>query len=509
MTGLRSTLWIGLRAALALALMVGFYVFAVAVALGLLTIPYAEFVYGGSIARLSPRAAAMIAAVCIGAAGSILWSLLPRADKFSPPGPQLTAETQPRLFGVLRGLAVQLRQPMPAEVYLVGDVNAWVSHRGGTMGFGSRRVMGLGLPLLQIVTVPELKAILAHEFGHYCAGDVRLGPWIYKTRAAIARTRQGLSGTLFESFFDGYARMFLRVSNAVSRHQEYLADKLSATAVGPASLISALRKIADGTKAFHVYVANEFMPVLAAGYLPPFIDGFSRFLSAPQVMEALREAAGSDISGRQTDPFDTHPPLADRISALEQFGHSGDAEDSSPAIALLDDTPSLEQSIVSNRARAQGPPLTPVSWSAVATQVYLPLWLSVLERHARDLDRLRVEELPTSVPSAISVTTKLKIAGEGYVPGPELARRLAWTVASAVCVALVRRGWTLETSPGRGFRVSDGQHESAPFAEVEAVVFGRVAPTGWIDFCASAALSGTVGDLVAATDTARPAANIG
>jgi Zn-dependent protease with chaperone function len=34
------------------------------------------------------------------------------------------------------------------------------------MGFGSRRVMGLGLPLLQALNVSQLEAVLAHEFGH-------------------------------------------------------------------------------------------------------------------------------------------------------------------------------------------------------------------------------------------------------------------------------------------------------------------------------------------------------
>ena len=52
------------------------------------------------------------------------------------------------------------------------------------MGFGSRRVMGLGLSLMQILTVSELRAVVAHEFGHFHGGDVAIGPWIHKTSAA-------------------------------------------------------------------------------------------------------------------------------------------------------------------------------------------------------------------------------------------------------------------------------------------------------------------------------------
>jgi heat shock protein HtpX len=77
-------------------------------------------------------------------------------------------------------------------VYLIGQVNAFVADRGGIMGFGSRRVMGIGLPLLSILTVSELRGVLAHEFAHYYGGDTRLGPWVYKTQSAMIRTFQNI-----------------------------------------------------------------------------------------------------------------------------------------------------------------------------------------------------------------------------------------------------------------------------------------------------------------------------
>jgi Zn-dependent protease with chaperone function len=68
-------------------------------------------------------------------------------------------------------------------------VNAWVMQRGGIMGFGSRRVMGLGLPLMRILTCAQFSAVLAHEFGHYHGGDTKIGPWIYKTRGGTLASR--------------------------------------------------------------------------------------------------------------------------------------------------------------------------------------------------------------------------------------------------------------------------------------------------------------------------------
>jgi len=496
---MKSTIWITFRAVVALVLMAGFYLFGCAVAIALLLIPYAEFLYASQLPSIATRFFVGIAAVCIGAAGSILWSLVPRRDQFEPPGPELIAMSQPRLFTVLQEVADAARQEMPVHVYLIADVNAWVSHRGGVMGFGSRRVMGLGLPLLQLVSVAELMAIIAHEFGHYCAGDVGLGPWIHKTRGAIARTLQGLSGTIFESLFMGYARMFLRVSTAVSRHQEYLADELAAVTVGAGPLISGLRKVAIGGGAFRSYFADEFVPVLNAGYAPPLVEGFSTYLLQPRLAESMSKDSDNHLSDTGVNQYDTHPCLADRILALKGFSSPASVENAGHALDLLNDPISLERSLLHFGAAAQRYPLRPMSWSLVATEVYLPMWLPVLERHAARLGAVHIEALPTSVKAAIPLATHLTGAGEGYVPGDELARRFAWTIGAAVCAALVRRGWTLETAPGQGFRVSDGHLESEPFAQVEAIIFGRAQPTAWLEFCARAGLSGSIRQLISPT----------
>src|SRR5262249_13554604 len=145
----------------------------------------------------------------------------------------------------------------PAKVYLVPDVNAYVTQQGGTFGVGSQRVMGLGLPLMAVFTVDELKAVLAHEFGHYRGGDVRLGRVGYRTRLAIGRTLQETAGSLISQPFIAYSKLFLRVSSGVSRHQEFVADELAARVVGAAPLGSGLRKAHQAAVAFQLYMNNE------------------------------------------------------------------------------------------------------------------------------------------------------------------------------------------------------------------------------------------------------------
>jgi heat shock protein HtpX len=152
----------------------------------LIYIPFAGWTYGG---RLHLK----LALFCIVAAGTILWSILPRPERFTPQGPVLEPHEHPQLFRLLTSIAHATKQEMPAAVYVIPDMNAWVTHHGGFMGCGARRVMGLGLPLLQVLSTSQLHAVLAHEFGHFHGSDTTLGPWLYRTRAAIDRTLQGLA----------------------------------------------------------------------------------------------------------------------------------------------------------------------------------------------------------------------------------------------------------------------------------------------------------------------------
>ena len=279
------------RAVLALALMVGFYVFALAVAAVLLWVPYAEVMY---LDRINGR----ITLFCLVGGLTILWSILPRVDKFEAPGPMLTPSTAPQLFTMINDVAQKTSQPRPEHVYLLNDVNAFVTHRGGFMGFGSKRVMGVGLPLIKGLSPAELRSVIAHEFGHYVSGDVALGPWIHKTRAAIGRTLQNLAqhNQLLSGVFNWYARMFMRMTTQISREQEFVADATAARVAGTASTISALKRVEVIAPAYATYINNEVFPVLRAGYLPPITEGFDQYLNDPETSRMFRILPGRAIS---------------------------------------------------------------------------------------------------------------------------------------------------------------------------------------------------------------------
>src|SRR5262245_55623404 len=107
---MKQTAWLVQRAALALLLMVSFYAFALGIAAALLWIPYEAFIY-------DVRLPIKLVVVCLGFAGAILWAIVPRFDRFVPPGPVLAEHDVPELFAVLRDIARVTAQEMPVEVY--------------------------------------------------------------------------------------------------------------------------------------------------------------------------------------------------------------------------------------------------------------------------------------------------------------------------------------------------------------------------------------------------------
>jgi heat shock protein HtpX len=473
---------LALRALVALGLMAGFYLLALGVAGALLWIPYAEWTYAS---RIDLR----IVVFCVGGAALILWSLVPRSDHFEDPGPRMTPSQQPRLFALVESVARATGQAMPVDVFLVPEVNAWVAQREGTLGFGGRRVMGLGLPLLQVLGVSELRAVLAHEFGHFHGGDTGLGSFVYQTRAAIGRTLETLEehSSVVQLPFAWYARLFLRVSHGVSREQELAADRLAARVAGGAALATGLRKVAGTATAFAAYWASEVEPVVRAGYAPPLAEGFRRYLAAPLGAELRERVTQAAAEATDADPYDTHPPLPERLKALGAAGQTAGPLDDRAAVELLDDLARLETDLLVHATHFLGPVLTPIRWEDTGPRLYPKLWEEAAQQHQAQLAGVTVGGLAAR---AVGLAKAVGGAAAGQEQ-EEWAARLDYgtrLLGAALGSALVRAGWTIVSLPGEPIRMHrDPAAPIEPFEAVAALLRGDVG--GWAERCAAAGVA--------------------
>lgn len=318
------------RAALSAAMLVGFYVYALAIAGGLFvgTALLIEVLPGAVLGKLLLVTLAVPFAILVAT-----WRLI-RAKTPPPEGLKVRPGRAPGLWAEARAIAAAVGTRPPDEIRLVPEVNAAVSERTHLLGvIGGRRYLYIGVPLLQALTVSQLRAVLAHEFGHYSHSHTRLGALTYRGRNAIAETvRQVGPNSLAGWMMRMYFRLYLLVSLAVSRRQEVDADRAAVRVAGRDALASALRELPVLDAAWNFYLTTYVEPGLEAGYAPAdVLKGFPRLLEGRRnELAPLRANPPSESSH-----WDSHPPIAHRIRLIESEPDTGTVADHrSPSVLL-------------------------------------------------------------------------------------------------------------------------------------------------------------------------------
>jgi heat shock protein HtpX len=484
---------VALFALLAITMVVISYVVIVLLAAACVYLPYLAF----TSTEHPPAQLGLLVLGGIVVGATILWSLVPRREKFEAPGLLLEPPAHPRLFAELHAIAAALNEPLPREVYLVGQVNAFVADRGGIMGFGSRRVMGIGLPLLSTLTVSEMRAVLAHEFAHYYSGDTRMGPWVYKTQSAMIRAFRNI-GSLGELgriaalqfmnmvatfILKWYFIFFLRVINFVSRKKEYRADELACLVAGAEPLVQGLRKIHGASMAWGPYWNSEVVPVLNQGCKPAIADGFSRFLTAPQIEVQVTKGIEREIAEGKTEPYDTHPPLRDRIAAIERLDAEPGEKDAELAISLLEQPESTELQFLElvNPSLAKNS-LRQVGWDEIGRTVTIPSWKAAVGEYAPMMVGITAGSLPEVVKKLPQMGSKIRDPRGMLLTPQQRTQRAGQLLGMALGLALLEKGWDLEAQPG-SFFLGKGADKINTSALMDELMEGKVSAENWVKMC--------------------------
>lgn len=458
------------RGRLAIALTIGFYTLAIGLAATLLFFAYAMAFW---VDDTLPVQGILF---CVVGAGMILWSIVPRRQKFEEPGPRLHPYKQRELFAVLRDVAKKTGQEMPHDVYLIPDVNAYVMH------YGRRRIMGLGLTLMESLSVDELRAVVAHEFGHYAHGDVKHAAWVYRTAQAMERTVDSLQqhSRLLDAPFKWYAKLFMRITQEISRAQELAADRLAARVTSRIAAASALIASRRANFVYLDYLNQDLGIVLSRGYRPPVARGFAAFASAHA--PALDAAVAEMLEKEEVDPADSHPPLRDRLRNLGVPATVA-SDDGPRATSLLADLESLEASLIAMMWNdpAAAAKFTSISWEEAAARAFIPLWQENVKAHADALANVT----PVTIGSALPrLHAKLQNAHE------DDRRGFATSMAgSALAAHLYDQGWVCEALPGKPVRFSRDGKSIEPFHVVYKLQTGELTAAQWEAECRAAGLA--------------------
>jgi len=465
-------------------LLIGFYLFVGTLAIGLIALPVLEVVYAKQLH--------VIAVILAFSGFLLLGALAPRRRQWSSLGVPFDAQSQPELWSLIERVAAKTEQQPPATGYLLDEVNAFVLNRGGFLGIGGTRVLGIGVPLMMMVNEPELEAILTHEFGHFDNGDTRLGGLVHSARSVMIRAIQADRGRM-RWVFNWYANFYLRYTQKLSRHQELAADQLAAQLTGAETTAIALKRAAVGGAAFRVYWNEEYGPILKAGRRPPYLEGLTRTLRSPRMRAFLRRETTRVEEHDRTAAYDSHPPTSARIRALG----CDPAEIASgfsvhPSSAMLRDLPRVEVATVQRQSIATSS-LLPVAWDDVGTEILVPKWRAIV---AEALAQTCPDMSPFDVPTTRDALADL---GESIVETQHRAANRIDRISTAteivshyLALAAEQAGWAVHALPGEPIRFCRGDVESHLVDDWKHVIAGEIDAASWNEMVRALGISATV-----------------
>ena len=261
------------------------------------------------------------------ALGLVIFSLFNalRLSAVPTEGIEIKAEDAPNLFNLIEEVRDSVDGPIVNHVFLSSDMNACITQPNKALKFWkTENHLTLGLPLLNLLNQEETKAVIAHEFGHFCAGDGKLGNYLYRGAMTIERLQDKYEtdgATLLEIplafFVQHFGDRFIDRIFPLMREQEYAADAMAAKVTSPHHLASALIKLELGAN----YLQNVYWPNVRKSMLMserpsihPIQDNAVALASPANWQEGRRWINAGLLEENNYE--DTHPALSRRLHAL-------------------------------------------------------------------------------------------------------------------------------------------------------------------------------------------------
>jgi Zn-dependent protease with chaperone function len=471
------------RAFLSIAFLLGFYVLALGVVAALVAANIATVAIAG---RVYGQLVVATAIIGFGVLRGIFF--INRSGDAPIAGLAVDEHSQPELVRAVRDVAEEMGTEPPERIFLVPEVNAFVLQTGGLLGLRrGERVMALGVPLIEALTVDQLRSVIAHELGHYAGGDTRLGGLTYRAGASIGRTIDNVGrDSWLGKLFDAYGRMYMVISLRVRRRQELTADAAAVRLAGRENHMTALRRGEVTAYAYHHFLRNYMAPLWERGCdAENAFEGYRALLADRSRQEEL-DALELAVQEATTDPYDSHPALAERLDHASRLPEGPSAgHDARPARDLLAGADDVERQV--------GAILTQdltgtrmdrvVRWDAAAGE-YAPIYEGSAEV------ALRAAAVVAEDPNAASLAAAIVLVEEGCaaelaaaITGPldegtpeERAafrrRVLVHHLGSAIASYLVaERGHAWAVSWSGSLAVVDGKGKPVdPFAMAESLL---------------------------------------
>lgn len=184
---------------------------------------------------------------------------------------EIRSTDQPALFVELNAIADAVGAPRPHRVLVSARVNAAVFYDLSPLNllWPTKKNLEIGLGLVNVLNRSELRAVLAHEFGHFAQRAMAVGRWVYVAQQIAARLVA--QRDMLDEFLQALGRFDFRIAwvgwllslivwairslvdsvftgvqllqRSLGREMEYGADAVAVALTGSDALVHALYKL--------------------------------------------------------------------------------------------------------------------------------------------------------------------------------------------------------------------------------------------------------------------------
>jgi Zn-dependent protease with chaperone function len=259
------------------------------------------------------------------------------------------------LHRAIQEVAKRVDTEPPDEVYISPGNDFYVLQQGrGPFGiFGSRkRVLNIGLCVMNFLTISELKSILAHEFAHFSHADTYWSRFLFQVTLSLrtAMTEMARTGgwvtwvNPFYWFFFLYSKSYSLLSAGFSRSREFLADRMACTLYGSDVFASGLRKVCTDGSHFEMTVYQNIVRLLRQkkAYVNMYL-AFRKFREE-SFTEEERRKLHKKLLADEASMFASHPTFQERMDAARHLPKAAKTE-SEPSLQLFEKPEEVEKEL--------------------------------------------------------------------------------------------------------------------------------------------------------------------
>lgn len=184
---------------------------------------------------------------------------------------EIDIDTEPELKAMIRDIVDSVQTHFPKRIYFSNEINASVFYDSTfwSMFFPVKKNLQIGLGLINTVSQEELKAILAHEFGHFSQKSMKVGIYVYNVNHIVynmlyennSYSKLISAWSSIHTFISIIVWIVIQVVNfmqwvlkaiyalinkahsALSREMEFHADEVAASVTGSQPLADALLRL--------------------------------------------------------------------------------------------------------------------------------------------------------------------------------------------------------------------------------------------------------------------------